>query len=189
MSNDIAEIEAADAAAFRSWLEENHDKANAVWLIFWKKDSGRPSIAWTEAVDQALSFGWIDSKVQSIDTDRYRQYFTVRKPGSVWSRINKDKIAELEAAGLLTPAGRAAVDRAKEDGSWTILDGPEAGVVPDDLAAALDAGEVRIVFDEMTTGNRKAILAWLATAKRDATRANRITKTVEALVRGESPLG
>ncbi len=189
MSTDIPEIEAEDGAAFRRWLQDNHETASAVWLIFWKKESGKPSIKWPEAVDQALCFGWIDSKVQSIDDDSYRQYFTVRKAGSVWSKINKEKIAQLEAAGLMAPAGIAAVERAKADGSWTILDGPEAGIVPDDLAAAMDAAGVRDVYESQTNGTRKAILTWLVTAKRESTRANRIEKTIAALSRGESPLG
>jgi uncharacterized protein YdeI (YjbR/CyaY-like superfamily) len=188
MSDRIPEIEAPDRATFRSWLQENHATQQAVWLIFWKKGSGRKSIEWSEAVDEALCFGWIDSKVQSLDDQRYRQYWTARKPGSVWSRINKEKIAELTAAGLMSPAGLAAVERAKDDGSWTILDAPEAGIVPDDLAAAMSAAGVRGTYDEFSFGARKAILAWLAMAKRETTRANRISKTIEALGKGESPL-
>ena len=107
----------------------------------------------------------------------------------MWSKINKKKIAELTAAGLMAPAGLAAVERAKEDGSWTILDGPEAGTVPEDLASAMDEGGVRGKYDSFTFGAQKAILAWLVMAKRDSTRANRIAKTIEALKRGESPLG
>ncbi len=189
MSDDIPEIEATDSAVFRIWLERNHESARAVWLIFWKKGSGRPSIEWTDAVDQALCFGWIDSKVQSMDDDRYRQYFCVRKPGSVWSKINKAKIAALEASGQMTPAGRAAVERAKADGSWTILDGPEAGIIPDDFANAMDSTGVRSVYEDLTSGGRKAILAWLVMAKREATRASRIEKTIAALSEGRSPLG
>ncbi len=189
MSDEIREIEAPDRAAFRSWLEENHANEPAVWLIFWKKGSGRPSIEWSEAVDEALCFGWIDSKVQSIDENRYRQYWTVRKPGSVWSKINKEKIRALTAEGLMTPAGLAAVERAKQDGSWTILDGPEAGIVPNDLAAAMEEAGVRETYDSFNFGAQKAILAWLVMAKRETTRANRIAKTIEALARGESPLG
>jgi uncharacterized protein YdeI (YjbR/CyaY-like superfamily) len=126
--------------------------------------------------------------VQSIDENRYRQYFSVRKPGSVWSKINKEKIARLTAGGLMAPRGLASVERAKQDGSWTILDGPEAGIVPDDLAAALDEAGVRHVFEGLTSGGRKAILVWLAMAKRETTRANRIEKTIAALANGESPL-
>lgn len=189
MSEDIPQIEARDAAEFRRWLEANHDSARAVWLVYWKKASGHPSIEWGEAVDQALCFGWIDSKARSIDENRYRQYFTVRKQGSIWSKINKDKIEKLSEAGLMAPAGIAAVERAKADGSWTILDGPEAGIVPDDLAAAMDEAGVRDTFDGLTAGRRKAILGWLVMAKREATRNGRIDKTIAALRRGEAPLG
>lgn len=188
MSDEVKEIEAADAAEFRSWLEANHESASAVWLIFWRKGSGHPCIEWSDAVDQALCFGWVDSKVQSLDENRYRQYWSVRKPRSTWSKINKDKIAELTAAGLMMPMGIAAVERAKENGSWTILDGPEAGIVPDDLAAAMDGAGVRGAYDALTTGGRKAILAWLAMAKRETTRSGRIDRTLAALRDGESPL-
>ncbi len=188
MGDEIRQIEAPSRAEFRKWLEDNHATEEAVWLVLWKKGSGRPSVDWSDAVDEALCFGWIDSKVQSIDENRYRQYWTVRKPGSVWSRINKEKVAELTAAGLMAPAGLAAVARAKTDGSWTILDGPEAGIVPDDLATAMNRAGVRPTYDSFTFGARKAILAWLVTAKRDTTRADRIDKTVEALGRGQSPL-
>jgi uncharacterized protein YdeI (YjbR/CyaY-like superfamily) len=188
VSNEIAEIEAADTAAFRSWLQGNHDTATAVWLIFWKKDSRHSSIDLGGAVDQALSSSWVDSKVQSLDDKRYRQYFSVRKPGSGWSKINKDKIARLTEEGLMAPAGLAAVARAKEDGSWTMLDGPEAGLVPEDLAAALDQAELRDAYEALTPGGRKAILTWLVMAKRDATRTNRIAKTIAALHEGRIPV-
>jgi uncharacterized protein YdeI (YjbR/CyaY-like superfamily) len=188
VSDEITEIEAVDTADFRAWLDENHASSKGVWLIFWKKGSGHASIEWSEAVDQALCFGWVDSKVQSLDDQRYRQYFSVRKTGSGWSKINKDKIAELTITRQMRPAGVAAVERAKEDGSWAILDGPEAGVVPDDLGAALDEAGVRQAYDALTTGGRKAVLAWLVMAKRDTTRAARIDKTIAALREGESPL-
>ena len=188
MDGEIQEIEAVDRAAFRSWLEANHDSEPAVWLIYWRKSSGHPSIEWSEAVDEALCFGWIDSKVQSLDDNRYRQYWTVRKKGSIWSKINKDKIAHLTAAGQMHAAGIAAVERAKADGSWSILDGPEAGIVPDDFAAAMDEAGVRNTFDEFSPSKRKSILAWLAMAKREETRLNRMTKTIAALKTGEKPV-
>lgn len=188
MSDEIAQIEAESAAAFRTWLEEHHETAPALWLIYWKKGSDHPSIEWSEAVGVALCFGWVDSKMQSLDDKRYRQYFSPRRPGSGWSRINKDKVRDLTAAGLIAPAGLAVIDRAKEDGSWILFDGPEAGVVPDDLAAALDAAAVWEAFDGLTQGIRKGILSWLVMAKRPQTRANRIEKTVASLKKGEHPL-
>ena len=188
VSDGIAQIEAESPAAFRTWLEKHHETEPALWLIFWKKGSGHPSIEWSEAVDVALCFGWIDSKIQSLDDNRYRQYFSPRKPGSGWSRINKDKVRELTASGLIAPAGLAVIDRAKEDGSWTLFDGPEAGVVPDDLAAALDTAAVRQTFEGLSQGGRKAILSWLVMAKRPQTRTNRIERTVASLKKGEHPL-
>jgi len=188
VSAEVPEIEATTAAEFRSWLESNHTTATAVWLVYWKKDSGHPSIDWGNAVDQALCFGWVDSKVQSLDAKRYRQYFSARKPRSGWSRINKDKIARLTADGQMAPGGIAAVESAKDDGSWSLLDGPEAGTIPDDLSAAMDAANVRSAYDDLTPGGRKSILAWLVMAKREATRTNRIAKTVESLAHGESPV-
>ena len=107
---------------FRAWLETNHRDAHAVWLMYWKKDSGRPSLTWSQAVDEALCFGWIDSKVQSVDDDRHVQYFARRRPRSAWSRINKEKVERLVADGRMSDAGTAVIDRAKADGSWTVLD-------------------------------------------------------------------
>jgi uncharacterized protein YdeI (YjbR/CyaY-like superfamily) len=158
-----------------------------VWLVFSKKGSGVPSISWSEAVDEALCFGWIDSKVQSIDGARYEQYFTLRKPTSPWSKINKDKIAELEAAGRLTPAGVAAVAVAKENGSWSLLDSAEALLVPDDLAAAFPDAAARSYFDGLSPSTRRNILQWIGLAKRPDTRARRIGLMAEAAAERRRP--
>ena len=180
-------ITAADGAEFRAWLEANHDTAQAVWLQYYKKGSGTPSITWPEAVDQALCFGWIDSKSQTIDEERYEQYFTRRKPTSVWSKVNKDKIAALEEAGLIESAGRAAIDVAKENGSWTILDDAENHIVPDDLADAFPTREARAVFDDLSPSRRRNILQWIVLAKRADTRRRRIELTAAATNEGRAP--
>jgi uncharacterized protein YdeI (YjbR/CyaY-like superfamily) len=188
VSDNTPEIAPATPAEFRAWLATNHATEQCCWLILWKKSSGRQLMTIGAAIDQALCFGWVDSKSKSLDDDRYRVYFSVRKPGSGWSKVNKDKIARLEAVAAIAPAGLAAVTRANEDGSWTLLDGPEAGIVPPDLKAALDAAGARNGFDNLTPGARKAILTWLVLAKREATRAGRIEKTVAAAFAGKSPL-
>ncbi len=110
--DDYERVTAPDSETWRSWLAANHDTSPGVWLIFYKAKSGTPSIDWPAAVDEALCFGWIDSKVVSIDDERYEQYFTKRKPGSPWSKINKEKVAALEAADRIAPAGWAAIDAA-----------------------------------------------------------------------------
>lgn len=116
----IARITAVDGDEFRAWLHENHTTADAVWLMYFKKSSGKASIAWSEAVDEALCYGWIDSKSVSLDDDRYEQYFSPRKPSGPWSKVNKPKIRALEAADRMQPAGTAAIEAAKANGSWTI---------------------------------------------------------------------
>ncbi len=185
MSDDIPTI---DAAEFRDWLSANHGSATNVWVILWKKSSGRQLLTIGDVIGEALCYGWIDSKGGSVDADRYRVYCSPRKAGSGWSRVNKEKIKRLAAERVMDPAGTAVIERAKADGSWSLLDGPEAGIVPPDLAAALADADVTGDFDALTPGQRKAVLTWLVTAKREATRTGRISKTVDILTAGEIPL-
>ena len=184
--DDYERIEAPDAETWRTWLEANHGTAPGVWLVFYKKKSGTKSIAWPEAVDEALCFGWIDSKATAIDEERYEQYFTKRKTGSPWSKLNKDKVAALEAAGKIAPAGQAAIDAAKEDGSWSMMDDAEALIVPDDLARLLDEHALAN-FRALSPSRQRTILAWIVLAKRDDPRARRIQQTADAVRRGEAP--
>lgn len=188
-NSSIPQISAPDAAAWRKWLVANHESADAVWLVFFKKGSGRPSVAWEEAVDEALCFGWIDSKVQRIDDISYRQYWTRRKPNSVWSKINKDKIQLLTDEGRMAPAGLASVAVAKENGSWTIMDGPDAGVVPDDLAVALAAAgaTAEATFAGFSASVKRGALYWLVSAKRPETRARRVADIAERAAQGKRP--
>ena len=185
--SEIERITATDGPEFRAWLHENHATANAVWLVYFKKESGTASITWSEAVDEALCYGWIDSKAQSIDDDRYEQYFCPRKPNSPWSLVNKAKIKELEAADKMQPAGVAAIETAKANGWWTLLDDAQNNIVPDDLAEAFPDQSARNNFDQLSPSRQRNVLAWIALAKRDETRQRRIQQTVEAAAKGEAP--
>ena len=129
---------------WRAWLERNHDKSYGVWFVWWKKATGRPVIPYTNAVDEALCFGWVDSKVKRLDEERAMRTFTPRNPKSPWSRINKNKVARLLEQGLMTAAGMRLVKAAKANGSWNVSDEIEDLVIPPDLASALaenDAAE------------------------------------------------
>ena len=184
----IARIYAANRAVWRSWLEEHSQTNAAVWLVYYKKGSGQPSITWIEAVEEALCFGWIDSKGKSIDDLRYMQYFSPRKPKSAWSQINKASVERLVADGLMREPGSRAVELAKANGSWTALDDIEALVIPDDLAAAFAAAPgTRDRFDRLSRTNRRIILQRIATAKRPETRARRIDSAVSAVAEGRPP--
>ena len=177
--DDAPEVFAEDRATWRAWLEANHATAPAAWLVGWRRGHG-PQLDYGEAVEEALCFGWVDSKGQVLDERRSRLYFAPRKAGSGWARSNKERVEHLIAAGLMRPAGLAVIERAQADGTWTILDSVEAGIVPDDLAAALAAvPPARANFDAFPPGARKQILAWIATAKRPETRAARIRETAE----------
>src|SRR5690606_14486320 len=123
-------------ADWRKWLEKNHLSKQSVWLVFYSKSSKKPSISWSEAVDVALCFGWIDSKKIKIDDERAHQFFSKRKPNSTWSKINKEKVARLIDNGAMTEGGLVGIEIAKQNGSWTILDEVEALTIPPDLAKA-----------------------------------------------------
>ena len=118
MSDDVEVVEVEERAGWREWLERNHETARAVWLVTWKKPTGKPRVAYDAAVDEALCFGWVDSKSRSVDDERTSIYFTPRKPKSAWSDSNVARVEKLEAAGLLSEAGRRAVEDAKRVGTW-----------------------------------------------------------------------
>lgn len=177
-----------DRASWRAWLVQNHATRSSIWLVFTKKTSSTRSIDYAAAVEEALCFGWIDSKVQRIDEERYRQYFSARKPDGYWNGANKKRVAKLVKAGLMTPAGRAAIDAAKANGSWEFLDDVEGMVLPDDLAAALaQQPGARDAYEGFSNTKKQGVLLWIKQAKREATRANRIARVVAAASRGETP--
>ncbi len=167
-------------AEWRAWLEQNHD-SKGVWLVSWKKATGKPFIPYPEKVDEALCFGWIDSRPNRLDDERAMQLFTPRRPKSLWSRLNKQKVARLSAEGLMAPAGMRMVETAQANGSWTVYDEIEEVFVPPDLAEALAENETaQGSFERFPDRSKKAILWWIKTAKRPETRAGRIAETVSA---------
>ena len=125
-------------ASWRAWLAAHHEEPDGVWLISWKKATGKPAVPYADSVEEALCVGWVDSKPSSLDAERGMLWFSPRKPGSGWSRPNKERVERMLAVGLMTRAGLAVVEAAKADGSWSKLDAVEDLVEPDDLASALD---------------------------------------------------
>ncbi len=184
----LQKVYARNRDEWRAWLAEHHDKEPAVWLYLYTKSSGEESIDWDAAVDEALCFGWIDSVVNRIDDRLRRQYFSPRKPKGNWSKINKGKIERLTVEGRMMPAGIAAVERAKANGSWETLDKVEAMEMPDDLVAALAVHpKARPYFDGLSKTRRWEMLYWLNSAKRETTRADRIRQIAEAAAEERRP--
>jgi uncharacterized protein YdeI (YjbR/CyaY-like superfamily) len=167
-------------AAWRRWLAKHHARSPGIWLVYDKKSERPDRLAYVDAVEEALCFGWIDSTAKSLDEKRYMQLFTPRKPRGTWARTNKARVARLIEEGLMTPAGLAAIEVAKANGSWTSLDAVEALTVPDDLAAALSANpEAARNFAAFPPSARKAYLHWVSQAVRPETRAERIAGVVK----------
>ncbi|WP_461056150.1 YdeI/OmpD-associated family protein [Spirosoma arcticum] len=165
---------------WREWLQEHHAEKQSVWLIYHKKKAGSPTVTWSEAVDEALCFGWIDSRAKPMDDERYMQFFSRRKPNSGWSKINKEKVQQLIAGGLMTQAGVNAIETAKQNGSWAILDDVEALIIPADLAGAFqNRPNAERFFLDLSQSDRRNLLQWLAVAKRSETRQRRIAEIVE----------
>jgi uncharacterized protein YdeI (YjbR/CyaY-like superfamily) len=165
---------------WREWLQAHHAEKQSVWLIYHKKKSAAPSLTWSQAVDEALCFGWIDSRAQPLDDERYRQFFSRRKPSSGWSKINKAKIEQLSAAGLMAPTGLASIETAKQNGALTLLDEVEELHLPADLAQPLQAQSLAAsYFERLSRTDKRNILQWLVLAKRPATRQKRIAEIVD----------
>ena len=173
-------------ARWRRWLERNHASSSGVWLVSWKAHTGKARIPYEEAVTEALAFGWIDSKARTLDDDRSVLWFCPRKPASGWSRSNKRRVERLLAEGRMAPAGQAAIDAAKANGAWELLDDVEDLVVPPDLAAAFDEHDgSAAVWETFPRSVKRGLLEWIVQAKRPETRAKRVRETAEKAARGE----
>lgn len=179
-------FQAADRAAWRAWLEANSEQCSAVWLVLTKQSSALASVGYAEAVEEALCFGWVDSKTLRRDDESRYQRFSPRNPKSTWSKSNRERVERLVAGGRMAAPGQAAIDLAKRTGTWDALAAAEDGVIPDDLQQALDANAAAAAnFAGFSHSARVAILSWIETAKRPETRAKRITETVALAAQGK----
>ena len=166
-------------AEWRKWLEKNHTRNEGVWLIRYKKATGKPRVDYDESVEEALCFGWIDSKGNKLDDKRSMLWFAPRKAGTGWSKLNKERVARLIKAKRLAPAGLAKINAAKKDRSWNALDAVEALEIPSDLEEAFSKSETaRGYFEAFPRSAKRAILEWISSAKKSETRAKRIEETV-----------
>ena len=170
---------AGDRRAWRKWLEKNHAKSSGVWLIYYKKTSGKKRLEYQDAVEEALCFGWIDSTSRPLDEEKYMQRFTPRKPKSGWSNLNKQRIERMIEQGFMTTAGLEKIEMAKKNGSWESLDKIYAPVeqleIPDDLAKAFSKNKkAKANFENFPAFTRRQFLYWIHSAKRDETRKTRV---------------
>jgi uncharacterized protein YdeI (YjbR/CyaY-like superfamily) len=188
MTNSTEDIEITTRAALRDWLAAHHGRQTGIWCVTYKKAAGPLHLPYPEVVQECLAWGWIDSLSRKRDDMRSMLWIAPRRPGSGWSRVNKAHIARLEAQGLLAPPGRAAIVRAKGDGSWTALDDVENGTIPPDLASAFAATPgTRAIWDAWPRSVTRGALEILLGAKRPETRAAKVAAIIDSARRGDRP--
>ena len=184
---ELRRVRPKSRQAWRDWLEKNHATCSGVWLVYAKKHSGLATLTYNDAVEEALCFGWIDSKINPIDDSFYMQVFTPRKAQSAWSALNRTRVKRLVAAGLMTAAGAAAIKAAKKSGMWDATKHAEDLIIPPDLATALESNvEARRHWEAYSPSRRKGVLYRLAGAKRPETRARYLREIIEHMVRNLS---
>lgn len=172
---------AKDRKAWRKWLEKNHTSSTGVWLIYYKKGSGKTRVDYSDAVEEALCFGWIDSTLNPIDEDSYMQLFTPRKPKSGWSKLNKERVEKLVEQGLMTTAGLEKVDMAKENGTWNKIDHIESFAVPALLEKAFAKNKkAKSYFETLSNTNKKYILYYINNVKNEEAKQKRVTEIIAA---------
>lgn len=169
-----------DKQDWRNWLETNHKEKDSIWLVFYKSKSPDFNLSWSDSVDEALCYGWIDSTKKTIDEYRFKQYFCKRKEKSNWSKVNKDKVTRLIQQGLMSGEGLKSIEIAKENGSWTRLDDIENLVIPNDLKSELSkCQDASAYFEALSKSVKKGMLYWVLSAKRTETRKKRISEIVK----------
>ena len=187
--NETAIFYPENLKEWRNWLVKNHLSKQAVWLVFYSKNSKKPSITWSDAVDVALCFGWIDSKKIKIDSETAHQFFSKRKSKSTWSKINKEKVQKLIDDGLMTQAGLDIIEVAKQNGSWNILDEAEELIIPKDLEKAFSKYKgSKEYFLSLSKSVKKMMLTSLILAKRSDTRQKRINDIAELAGQHKKPI-
>lgn len=180
----------SDLPAWRAWLEAHHDTERGVWVLTWRPESGQQRVPYEDLVLEALCFGWIDSTAKVLDEERGMQLMTPRKAKSSWTRLNRQRVADMEAAGRMTDAGRRAVEVAQENGYWTLYDSVEDLIEPVELAVALDGSpDARRHWDEFPPSARKGMLWWIVSAAKPETKATRIAKIVDEAAEGRRAQG
>ncbi len=188
LENEIETFYPKSRQEWRNWLQENHTKKQSVWLIYFKKKSNTPTVIYSEAVDEALCFGWIDSKAKPLNDEKFMQFFSKRKEKSVWSKVNKQKVERLINEGLMTKAGYDIIETAKQNGCWTVLDEAEALIIPQDLEDEFTKRpHAKDYFLSLSRSDKRNILQWLTMAKRQETRQKRITEIVELANQNKKP--
>ena len=184
--DEAPHVEPASRAEWRAWLAANHATSGGVWLVMWKRHAGHPTVTYEAAVEEALCFGWIDGRMNRLDEDRLREWFSPRRPKGTWARTNKERVERLEAAGLMTDAGRAAIELAKANGAWHALDDIDALVMPPELEAGLAGREgTREYFDSRSESSRRTAIAFVTGVKRADLRTGRVERVVAACVARE----
>jgi uncharacterized protein YdeI (YjbR/CyaY-like superfamily) len=179
---------AKDRKAWRKWLEKNHLTSAGIWLIYYKKDSGKTRVPYADAVEEALCFGWIDTTLNPRDEDSYMQLFTPRKHKSGWSKLNKDRVEKLIEQGLMTPAGLEKIEAAKHHGTWAKLDHIESFTPPPELEKAFKANKkAKAFFDTLGKTNKKYILYYINNVKGEELKAKRIQEIIAAANEGKMP--
>ncbi|GAA1927182.1 YdeI/OmpD-associated family protein [Nocardioides marmoribigeumensis] len=183
--DEAERLEPATVDEWSAWLAEHHASTPGVWLVSARRAADR-AFGYEEAVVEALRWGWVDSTQRGVDERRSMLWFSPRRPGSVWTRNNKQRVARLEAEGRMEPAGRAQVEAARASGTWTLMDDVEDLVVPADLAEAFESRPgSREHFDAFSPSVRRQVLAWIVLAKKAETRAARVAATAEQAAAGK----
>ena len=178
-----------DIQEWRNWLIDNHSRQQEVWLVHYKKHSGKASIGLNEAVEQALCFGWIDGKLKSVDKERFILRYSPRKPNSVWSKINRDKAEQLIAQDRMTAAGLAKIEEAKKNGTWdAAYTNKIRDEIPSDLRKALmENTKAWNNFESFANSYRNMYIGWVIGAKTEETRRKRIIEVVKRSALNRKP--
>jgi uncharacterized protein YdeI (YjbR/CyaY-like superfamily) len=188
MAAEIKTFYPKNNAAWQKWLEKNHDKEQSVWVIYYKAKSNKPTVKYSDAVDIALCYGWIDSKQLPIDDEKHMQFFSKRKLKSVWSKVNKAKVERLIAEGKMTKSGFESIEIAKQNGCWNILDDAENLVIPKDLEKEFKKYKnAKTNFLNLSRTDKRNILQWLTLAKREETIHKRIEEIASLAAQGLKP--
>ncbi len=175
---------------WRAWLEQHHSTTQEIWLVYYKKHTGKPTIPYDDAVEEALCYGWIDSRVKRIDDEKYTQKYTPRRKNSVWSKTNKARVAKMIQQGRMTDAGLAKIRQAQDNGEWEKTAGsvPETLNMPPDVQHALAANPTAFThFHHFTPSYQKRYLVWITSAKREETRQKRIQEMIRRVEQNKKP--